>query len=323
MIKQRDSYLDNAKFILMVLVVFTHFFTGMTEKRGIYEDLYYFLFTIHMPTFILISGYFSKNVFKDWKWLKKARHFLWLYLLFQVTFSVFYYKSGLDKTFDLDFSVPEWSLWFLLAMSFWYIGLFLLRRLPWWLTVPFSIIMAIFIGYVPEVGREFSMQRTFVFFPYFVIGYYLPSHFFTVLKKRKMRYLGIIVLLLLFIYVIKIDNANKYWFFGSKAYNDFMDFPEFGALVRILFYSLSVFGVCGFLTIVPQKNMWFTKFGRNTLNVYLFQGFIIKVIREYVEFDGLSFMSSIIFFSICSVILTVFFASNWFNSIAKRLLNAF
>ncbi|TLG80171.1 acyltransferase family protein [Vagococcus zengguangii] len=90
--KERDSYLDNAKFILMVLVVFTHFFMGMTEKRGVYEDLYYLLFTIHMPTFILISGYFSKNVVNQGKWLRKSYHFLWLYVLFQVSYSFFYSK---------------------------------------------------------------------------------------------------------------------------------------------------------------------------------------------------------------------------------------
>ncbi|MGX6961430.1 acyltransferase family protein [Vagococcus xieshaowenii] len=320
---KRDSYFDNAKFILIILVVFTHFFMGMTEKRGIYEDIYYLLFTIHMPTFILISGFFSKNIFKDKKCLKKSIHFLWLYVLFQVLYTIFYFITGIDHSFHLSFLVPEWSLWFLLSMSFWYIGLFVLKKVPPYLAITVSLLLAILVGYLPEVGRELSLQRAFVFFPYFLIGFHLPKQFFEVFQSKKMKYVGGVALIILLFYVVAIDGANKYWFFGSKAYDDFMDLPEFGALIRLLFYCLSVIGVCGFLSLVPTKRQWYTDYGKNTLIVYLFHGFIVKLLRQYIPFESLSFIPSIIIFSFSALFISTLLATNSIKRATNWIITLF
>ncbi|TLG78337.1 acyltransferase family protein [Vagococcus zengguangii] len=208
-------------------------------------------------------------------------------------------------------------------MVFWYVWLYSLRKIPAAISIPISIVVAIMIGYFPEVGRELALQRACVFFPYFLIGYHLPKHFFDIFKSRTMRYLGLAALFILFIYVVKIDGANKYWFFGSKPYHDFMDFPEFGALIRGLFYLLSVIGVCGFLGVVPTNKYWFTKYGANTLNVYLFHGFIVKLLRRYFPFEAISFIPAIITFSFFALGLTVLLASERFKKWTSSLLNLF
>ena len=60
--KVRDPYFDNAKLLLIFLVIFGHLIQPFVEDYSQIEDLYYLIYTFHMPGFILISGYFSKNI---------------------------------------------------------------------------------------------------------------------------------------------------------------------------------------------------------------------------------------------------------------------
>ncbi|HCO72153.1 MAG TPA: acyltransferase, partial [Enterococcus sp.] len=42
---QRTAYFDNAKFLLMILVVFSHLLQPFIGDQKFYHDLYYFIFT--------------------------------------------------------------------------------------------------------------------------------------------------------------------------------------------------------------------------------------------------------------------------------------
>ena len=60
--RERDYYFDNLKFILIFLVVFGHL-VGITYKETqIEKSIYFFIYLFHMPAFIIVSGYFSKNI---------------------------------------------------------------------------------------------------------------------------------------------------------------------------------------------------------------------------------------------------------------------
>ena len=59
--KQREYFFDNAKFILIFLVVFGHFLRSFIEESEIIYSLYKVIYTFHMPAFILISGFFAKG----------------------------------------------------------------------------------------------------------------------------------------------------------------------------------------------------------------------------------------------------------------------
>ena len=62
--KERVAYLDNARYWVMLLVVIGHVLTQFTEMdsaRGVYVWIYSF----HMPFFVLISGYTARNYVGD------------------------------------------------------------------------------------------------------------------------------------------------------------------------------------------------------------------------------------------------------------------
>lgn len=59
--KERDVYFDNLKFILILLVVMGHLFQPFNGGITI-GPIFKFLYSVHMPLFIFVAGYFSKNV---------------------------------------------------------------------------------------------------------------------------------------------------------------------------------------------------------------------------------------------------------------------
>lgn len=68
--KKRDYLFDNIKFILIFLVVAVHLFGVVRSVTGPQEGVDLFLAatcSFHMPLFIFISGYFSKNLEKQGK----------------------------------------------------------------------------------------------------------------------------------------------------------------------------------------------------------------------------------------------------------------
>ena len=68
--KERVAYLDNARYWVMLLVVIGHVltqFTQMDSARGVYVWIYSF----HMPFFVLISGYTARNYVGDARQVKR------------------------------------------------------------------------------------------------------------------------------------------------------------------------------------------------------------------------------------------------------------
>ncbi|MGX6977749.1 acyltransferase family protein [Vagococcus elongatus] len=108
----RESYFDNARFWLMVMVIFSHLFQPYIEGKAIYEDIYFFLFTVHMPAFIVISGYFSKSVVNKKKWKTNFSRYIFLYIAFQYMYAFYYWVTGIHDKMSFDLITPQWSFWF-------------------------------------------------------------------------------------------------------------------------------------------------------------------------------------------------------------------
>ena len=82
--KERDHYFDNARFFLIVLVVFGHLTRSYVNESHIFKALYMFIYSFHMPAFVLISGFFAKGVGKPGYIKKITIKLLLPYLIFQL-----------------------------------------------------------------------------------------------------------------------------------------------------------------------------------------------------------------------------------------------
>ena len=56
----RDPFLDNAKYLAIILVVGGHLIEGLRDVAYAHA-LYFFVYLFHMPLFIVVSGYLSRN----------------------------------------------------------------------------------------------------------------------------------------------------------------------------------------------------------------------------------------------------------------------
>src|SRR5690606_8207293 len=107
---KRDYYFDNAKFILIFLVVFGHLIQSYIDSNSFFSALYKLLYTFHMPAFILVSGYFAKGIYEKGYIFKIIKKLIIPYLIFQVIYSIFYYVLYSKSMLTIDFLNPHWSL---------------------------------------------------------------------------------------------------------------------------------------------------------------------------------------------------------------------
>lgn len=279
--RKRNFFLDNAKFFLILLVVFGHLLQPITKyNRWIYE-LYLLIYSFHMPAFIYISGYFSKSFLEKDQPIKDSFYKLIIpYIVFQWGYSLYYWLIGIEDSLSVGLLIPNWSLWFLVSLFFWRISLFLFSGIKPRIGIGLSVLGSLFIGYIPFVGRELTLQRTFVFLPFFVMGYYTREDSIYLFEKSQWRRLLAVILPIMFLIIHHIPGLNKYVFFGSRPYEDFLDIVELGALVRLFGLILGTIGTIGFLSLIPTNKQIFTQWGQNTLVIYLYHGFFVRGLRS-------------------------------------------
>lgn len=292
-VASRNQYFDNAKFILIFLVVFGHVISPLKGKDHILFTLYTVIFLFHMPAFILISGYFAKGYRKKGYLLKMIKKVLLPYLIFQIIYSLFYYWNGHDNSFKFDLLQPHWTLWFLLSAFCWNVFLYLFARLRW-LGFLIAVLLGIGIGYVDHAGSFLSISRTFVFFPYFLLGFLLqPEHISRLIKWRYSVTIGVIVMLVTFIYFgNEFPKDAVKWLLADTSYAGMGGEDLIDGFIRALQYSGTLLVVFSFMTLVPTTKFKLTSIGQRTLYVYLFHGFIIKTAETIIPDETLSVISN-------------------------------
>lgn len=310
----RDPYFDNGKFFLILLVVFGHLLAPFRVDNNFIYNLYLFIYSFHMPAFIFISGFFSKSFPKRKNQIKNNfKRFILPYIFFQLIYSLFYWITGIKEAMSFNLIVPNWSLWFLLSSFFWKISLYLFSKLSASIGISISIITSLLIGYLPFIGQELTLQRTFVFLPFFVIGYYFKKEYIDLFKNSQWKKILPLSLLISFTIIYFTPDINKYFFFGSKPYEDFLNLVELGASVRLFSLILSIIGLIGFFSLIPLKYYSFTKLGKTTMVVYLFHGFFVRLLRliDYPSYLNNSYFLVVLVLLIISILLVRILSSKY------------
>ena len=151
----RDLSLDTLKCILMFFVVLGHILEefGTTGYFGTVRSMIY---CFHMPTFVFLSGYFSKKAEKA---ANKA--FKTCLIPFLVYNTFFCLMAG-----KYDFLTPQYLYWYLLSLFFWRISSIAFQNLKF--VMPFSILLALYAGTIEGADRFLAISRTLCFFPFFL-----------------------------------------------------------------------------------------------------------------------------------------------------------
>lgn len=289
-LKKRYYLLDNLKVILIFFVVFGHVIEYYINDNSILMTLYIFIYIFHMPLFIFISGYLSKNFYKMKR--KAIRNLLIPYIIFNMIWYTAVYIGTRRAMFSVLY--PGWTLWYLLSLFFWRITLKYLIKFKHILLL--SFIAGVLVGLIPSIGSILSISRTIVFLPFFLLGYYATEEHLEKIKSFKSEYAitGILVFLLVAIYIVKNDLFNYKFLYNSYSYNALEVSLFEGTIFRIfLYFGAIIFSIC-VINLVPRKEQFFSKIGKTTMNIYVFHIYLVMLVYFFIPKWNIGLLQNIL-----------------------------
>ena len=296
--KVRDARIDTLKGILILSVVFGHFFTHDSSDSLASEILSNFIYSFHMPLFVFVSGYFTNNRTV----VKGSLRLLETYVVFQLIKGIWYHYSALWLLI-----MPGPMLWYLIALIVWRFISAVLEKLGVkvsWLFLSILVVISVAVGFIPWVGREFALSRIVVFSPYFFLGVYLRN--IQVIDEVRERVNFRFALIILIVSLI----AGAFFAFHSidvkSVFSGTLPYPSenrwFCALARLFSYFSSVVIAVSVVRICSFENMMLGIIGKDSLKYYMFHGVLLMII----EYLGLPWSTFFAIFYASAVSLTIF-----------------
>lgn len=332
--KKRIYYYDNLKFILILLVVLGHFIMPFLNYSTL-KGLFLFLYSFHMPLFIFVTGFFAKKIITadTNQRLNKILSYLIFYVgyklaIFLVCNCIFH--QNVESSLFAEWETP----WYLLACVIWIIITNLVKNVKPIYMIAISLIFCLFIGYDSEVKDVLALSRVIVFFPFYLLGYYLDrekmENIIEKIHKPKIMILsGLFIILSLFTFVYFSD----FLYFLRPLFtsrNPFelidipFDIPMTGAFVRLGWVIFCLLISLCIMSLIPRKKCFISKFGSRTLQVYVLHYFILVAIQYtflqtlFVQTFG---MYLPIFLLFLSIVATILLSNKYFEKPFTYILN--
>lgn len=307
---KRDYFFDNAKFILILLVVIGHTIEPLIGKNNFLQSIYLFIYLFHMPVFILIGGYFTKRK-------KKLRKIILKLLIPYLIFELLYAPLFIGQYKFLV--TPYWVLWFMLSYIFWNLMLPLFTRLKH--PILLSIIIAIGAGYINRLGLFLSISRTLYFFPFFILGHYLTKQHIEWIFAHVKKAYSICIFSLMFMILVFFDlEVLQKWLYGVASYKGLGRLEWYAGIYRLGIYGLTAIISISFLSLIPKKKTWFSELGTRTLYVYLLHVFVIKLISILHIYQLIVNPFEVILLILFSILLTILLSSKIVKNATQYLI---
>ncbi len=277
-IRDRNYLVDNLKVVLIFFVVFGHVIEYYIKDNIELRIIYIFIYTFHMPLFVFISGYLSKNFYRMKR--KAVEKLLIPYIIFNMIWYIAVYIG--TKRFMFSVISPGWTLWYLLSLFFWRISLKYLVRFKYVLIL--SFLVGALVGVIPSIGSILSISRTIVFLPFFLLGYYTKKEHLDKISNfnKLLSILGIIIFLFFAIYIVKMDLFDYKFLYYSYSFKALDVSLLRGILFRIILYISSIiFSIC-VISLVPKKKKSYTNLGKATMNIYVFHIYLVMLVYFFI-----------------------------------------
>lgn len=295
---KRNEKIDLIKCIAIFLVVCGHSIQyGSGEavlKNGVFflNTFFEFIYSFHMPLFMLITGYlfhFSLKKYKTWEIIKSRISMLlvpicvWSLIPFSIKL-IDNWEIGIFKMIKLYISTAVRELWFLWAVFYCSLIVLVINRY-----MKDNIIIYI-LGFVTTFlitdERNFSLYK--YMYPFFVLGYFYGKHgkrmkeWWQQVKNRK-----VLILFLLSMYIL---------LFAFYDYDSYIYTSGYSVLgkdvlkqIGIDMYRLIIGFVGSLVVIIFVDNIYslikgkktagiMTYIGRNSMGIYVISGAIFTYI---------------------------------------------
>ena len=312
----RDFLFDNLKAILIVLVVMGHALESVYDQSAIFANLSNFIYLFHMPAFIFISGYFSKNPDKCRE--KAVENILIPYVIFCVLFQVQarILNIGIGNEMAFRIMTPQFGMWYLLALFWWRYFLKDLIRIRF--ILPFSLVLGVMIGFSREFGSYLSLSRTFGFLFFFLLGYYCTPKVIEKIRQFP-KILGILSVLItvIFAWVMTNTDMKKRFLFFKEPYGGDIEIKQ--AFIRFAVYIIGTIMIFALFNLCSSRKNRFTYIGVNSMSVYIIHLFLIKIIRRFCDFSILPVYVNFILIIIITLGISFITSNSFFTKMIKKL----
>lgn len=281
--KKRNILFDNIRVVLIILVVFGHIIEQLRFEDGIFLGIYNFIYLFHMPLFVFCSGAFAKSEKK-----RIIRKYLIPYVVFQTLYGIF--DVYVMKAESFHFLESYYVLWYILALAIWSVVLPLFYAEGNWkkqaLLLGSSIGVGLLAGYVDVIGKTFSLSRIFVFFPFFLAGYYVKQEGMgenVIVQVRKykeklsVRWLcaGVFVIFGIGVFLCG-SRINTWALYGYTSYA----FQGYTVYFRAFQYMAGAgIGILIFM-IIQGKKALLPFVAKHSMSIYLSHVILIKLIEK-------------------------------------------
>ncbi|MDR9853225.1 fucose 4-O-acetylase [Paenibacillus sp. VCA1] len=276
--KQGETYFLNLRFLLILTVCIANAIEPLIARMGGLHALYSWIYTFHIPLFVLVTGYFSKGGLDGPDGRKTLLQIGMQYVIFQSLYSFLDITLFRVPNIRHSFFAPYLLLWFLVSHMGWRLLMLGMRRLPPAGRFAVAAALGIMVGYLPLDGAWLSISRTFVYLPFYVIGYHVSFDAFMRFFTLKKRFVAAAASALLLIVIALTGLAPPSgWLYGSMTYMQ-LGHPEwYAGAYRLAMYGLQICSAAAFLGWVPFRQGLLTDLGRRTLYVFLLHGLIIRL----------------------------------------------
>jgi fucose 4-O-acetylase-like acetyltransferase len=265
----RDPFLDNAKFLLVALVVVGHAWTLASHVDLLYSWLYLW----HVPAFVLVTGYLSRS----FRFTRRHLHRLAVtvafpYALFEGLFALLRIHVGGEKL-ELLWLNPHWPMWYLSVLFLWRLATPALQRVPH--VVPLSFAVSLVGGFLSV--HYLDVNRAMGLLPFFVLGLTVTPAQVERLRQGVHRRAALLVLL---------AGVGLAWFVESRLSTEWLyyrtPYAELdvtalqGVAIRATLLVTGLAMSAAVLSWIPGRTTWYTRLGAASLVVYLFHGFVVE-----------------------------------------------
>lgn len=232
------------------------------------------IYAFHMPVFVFISGYFTNvhsNNKKLFRWIFST---LIIYIVVQEIQNILWFALG--EGYDLEkitLITPFYTLWYLVSLITWRILLvFFHDKIGDKSLVLISFSICALSGLVP-VGNPFSVQRTLVFLPFFVLGYVCRKNALLQKIDKTPYYLSI---LLFFIGIVLSKYIPMYM--PTQPYQNLHSvIVRFAQTFNALLITYAILRLSN-IAIIKKV----AKYGKYTLWIYLGHTIITSSIHHHL-----------------------------------------